>query len=902
MLPRKLPMDHCVLGRVLSIAAALAVFPSSADAGSDPKSSRTIWAEPKCGSCTGTDGFLYDCDDADYPSPDRPKDLSHDDDLIDVLSYLKPLPIPHFDWGINTITAETADWSNESYRRRMEEYVRINRAATIAFTYVALIDPAAIQAAVQACLYANAAEPEATPATIGLVAGVWICDDPANYPPDPDCPATCTENGNDLREPDDPNDGYVNCIFGRNLAVALDQIRQETNGRGAGITVSRVFLDFERWELFPYDPVGFSKIMAVYDKTREVLDAYGYPDATIEWYNYGSVARWNRDSAWNPDLFMVKDIPSVAGGVSLYDPQQIGYTRETFQRSFERLNGPDFKDPGDPNRPITPWIAIDEGYPPIGCDDLGEFQENYHFDLRAMWQLGADLNNKAYRGLPGFPRYDKAERAVFYKSMFATDIEHRWEHYVAYVRGAGLLDELGDLGYRPDRSLPEEWYGDPVQACGGACQFCGSMDCTAYDCSDPDFPNPAAQDASDPEWQSMLDLLRYLKPLPKVHFDNGLNDNGADLAALDPNSLERLHEYARLTRGFSLQCESMSFDDALTAVQVCVAVNQAAKDPGAPPVSIALRYRPYYDWLADPKDVDSRYPPTAPANAYLASVRTKLQEAADLIAALDASLNPGGGVPPTAVTCVILDNQAWALKESVGAGEGSDAADDSAYWNQAVIRKMNDFEAIARDIFPAAQVEWRNRGGMELVSGHTDWRPNRFCTLAFGDAPVWVGACELPSLADQFYYRQTYTQTALRLNPGALDMPSGLSITPWVPINGSWTHAPCKSKRLFDAQADQLLQFALLLGREINDPSAGDIESQGRFAPWRFAQRAIFTRSPLDADNCDRDWQQFIAYVRGSRFLGEWRDLERPRGACVIKAVKRDSGADAPNRGVITTR
>jgi len=159
-----------------------------------------------------------------------------------------------------------------------------------------------------------------------------------------------------------------------------------------------------------------------------------FPDAPVEWYNFGAVVPSTATSGWtavdNHDLAEKHDAHSVG----LYRGSEIGYIRESYRRTATATE--------DAAEPVTPFIALAAGYR-MKADGSGRQFGPWDYDPMYSWALGREINTKWFGDRPArFAPWNRAERAIFYPAPFNPRFpdEPFWRHFEAYARGAALRE------------------------------------------------------------------------------------------------------------------------------------------------------------------------------------------------------------------------------------------------------------------------------------------------------------------------------------------------------------------------------------------------------------------------------------------------------------------------------
>ncbi len=322
----------------------------------------------------------------------------------------------------------------------------------------------------------------------------------------------------------------------------------------------------------------------------------------------------------------------------------------------------------------------------------------------------------------------------------------------------------------------------------------------------------------------LLEMLRDLKPLPKVHYSWPVPDK--HLTALDP----LLYEYARITGAISLRGETATRQQIDAAVSVCSRLNRRSPEIRA---SLAVHYSPWHRVF--PKDM----PPTERGRKHIDEMRRmreRLENIAERVAfanSLDKS--------DVQVSAVIFDCERFIVK-----------ADDDA-WNDAILSKHEAAADAARLVFPNARLEWYARGAIAAGASKSGWVPNRNFTLR---EPGTAFACSLYRGPEIGLTRETFRRTVAHADQRGVK-----EVTPWVALASGYRRTPGTFQKFsFDWNYD--LIYSWMLGAELNHPWYARPEQQARFAPWDRARVVIFYPEPFGRSP---HWgKHFVAYCRGA--------------------------------------
>jgi hypothetical protein len=257
-----------------------------------------------------------------------------------------------------------------------------------------------------------------------------------------------------------------------NRCQATNKLIAAANAKlGTNLSIGALLLDQERWCSDCYDYLNITNVTeAVYRSaiTRKNNLFYSAakacaPGADIELYDRGAVGRGSGPGAvvestgWRtPGGYYTVDVdelPGTAGAfaIALYTLSEIGYTRESFNRTANLARKAGVSS-------VTPWLSLGAAYRRNFCKhDCASpmfYDENWNYDLAYSWMIGAELNDEWYGDRPQrFADWHMAKQVAFYPSVFSlvnTDDNRRganasspvpviMQHFVAYCQGAAGL-------------------------------------------------------------------------------------------------------------------------------------------------------------------------------------------------------------------------------------------------------------------------------------------------------------------------------------------------------------------------------------------------------------------------------------------------------------------------------
>jgi hypothetical protein len=331
----------------------------------------------------------------------------------------------------------------------------------------------------------------------------------------------------------------------------------------------------------------------------------------------------------------------------------------------------------------------------------------------------------------------------------------------------------------------------------------------------PDAETPQPDPSPEPTDAPILEQMRALPPLPKVHYSWGLENGTLLNTADDP----RLYEYVRITHAACVTGEWANEDRVNRAVLACAQVN--ATHPTTV-TTIGINYSPWH------RVFPAGMPPTYMGPEHdleIATFRDKMTNVRNLIAAANAKY----GANVTA-SMVLLNSEVWEVKQP---GEpGADA------WNAALDVKYNAIYDASKSVFPAAIVLWAAEGSGPYFTlrEKTD---GLFNTTAYNPA------------APEINYPYMKGLLALCEQRGAS------AAAMWISLASGWqTAAGAPTTYRYDWDYDPVYSWEL--GRRLNAPRL-----DGMAVPIQYV---IFWPAPFST--VTPTWgQHFVAYVRGANGL-----------------------------------
>lgn len=328
----------------------------------------------------------------------------------------------------------------------------------------------------------------------------------------------------------------------------------------------------------------------------------------------------------------------------------------------------------------------------------------------------------------------------------------------------------------------------------------------------PVASRPTAPDAG------IVEALRALKPLPKVHYSWPLPKE----LLSNPND-PRLFEYVRITHAASVSNDRTSDREFESAVLACKYVNATHPDI---PATLAVVCSPWHRRF--PKDA----PPTDTGPAHQAELDWMGRHLKMMAQwAERANGRYGAGAQ---ISAVLMDTERFMVKPG------------DAEWNRAITRKLRDAYAVAEGEFPSARIEWFARG---MVYTGYGWQP---AAQFPGDEPGKFFSSILYCVPNRDLMSETQRRTvayAIAKNIG--------EVTPWIALASGY-RKDAKGKEHFDYDWDFDVADSEKLGSLVNRPYRQDSSD-----PWSYVKVAAFFPEPFSPGT--PAWSKhFVAYVRGA--------------------------------------
>ena len=235
-----------------------------------------------------------------------------------------------------------------------------------------------------------------------------------------------------------------------NVSVWLADANAELNV-SPPVALSIVLLDSERFatqEMWSTPNSEWNRAITRKHDLFLNLTAELLPSVPVEFCDFGGAGRsdYGYSSGWSTEEYFTLQENTSAYAVSLYTVQEIGYTREAYDRTVALATAHNAST-------VTPWVSLGCGYR-RGFDVMeSTYDFLWNYDYIYSWQLGSEINNDWYGERPEqFAHWLHAGHVVFYPSIFDCRMANvstsghaggpvsPWpagvHHFVAYVMGA----------------------------------------------------------------------------------------------------------------------------------------------------------------------------------------------------------------------------------------------------------------------------------------------------------------------------------------------------------------------------------------------------------------------------------------------------------------------------------
>ena len=330
-----------------------------------------------------------------------------------------------------------------------------------------------------------------------------------------------------------------------------------------------------------------------------------------------------------------------------------------------------------------------------------------------------------------------------------------------------------------------------------------------------------------PSNRQVLEWMRELEPLPKVHYSWPVPRD--HLHPLD----EMLYEYVRLTHAVTLKGEAAQRGEVDAAVSICNRINKTKPEIRA---SIGLSFSPWHRRFG--KDL----PPSDRGRTHDAELRLfreRFEFFRRRIAELNAMLKSD-----VRVTAILFDCERF------------EARPDDPVEGVALDEKYNLMYDLAKSFFPQARVEWYARGSVYQSAAPSGWSMSRHFTLREkGDS----FSCSLYAVPEIYGTRERFRRTLENAREHGME-----SVTPWVSLAAGYRRQT-RGKSNYAMDWDYDLIYSWQIGAELNHPWFGDEAREKRFASWRAAEVVVFYPEPMGRSPA---WgKHFVAYVRGAHLI-----------------------------------
>jgi hypothetical protein len=330
----------------------------------------------------------------------------------------------------------------------------------------------------------------------------------------------------------------------------------------------------------------------------------------------------------------------------------------------------------------------------------------------------------------------------------------------------------------------------------------------------------------------VVEKLRELKPLPKIHYSWGISGDLLD----DPNS-RLLYEFAKITHSISVNGADERDARVSNAVYICARVNKTKPEI---PASIAINLSPFH------YKFDKNLGPTDRGQSFYEEINFLKTHLMLIKSAVDkANIKYFSNVK---VTALLFDSEMFIRNEK------------DEKWNLAICEALEIVNTAAGQIFPEARIEWFGQG-IEAAWGREGWDETPYSVHCKMFKSM---SCILYTLPEIERMRETFRKTSkLADQLGITD------VTPWIALGSGL-------KRTFDGQQwdsdwDYDLIYSWSFGAELNVKWYAD--NPKWLAQYDRAKIIVLFPSPFN--KLTPNWSKhFIAYVRGANGTRKLDDLK----------------------------
>lgn len=346
--------------------------------------------------------------------------------------------------------------------------------------------------------------------------------------------------------------------------------------------------------------------------------------------------------------------------------------------------------------------------------------------------------------------------------------------------------------------------------------------------------------------QSIVEELRKLRPLPKVHYSWGLKSE-----FISNRENEFMYELARLTHSLSIAGEWVTESQMDNCVYTCARINKTNPEI---PCSIGINYSPWHrkfkPELGLGKSIPKKYNHTIFSDP---TYSAEIEQFVLKMTAVKRWVNESNAKYGTDVKigAILLDCERFYRRPK------------DPHWNDGMGKAQNAIHAEAVKLFPDARIEWYNRGRFQ---GTDENRPMLSNYLV--DNLVMTGmSCSLYSPPYRTRMQKLFRATCDLADTHTIDGKtpwSGLDVTPWVALNYGMDWEIYKSGER-DLKVchrnygpwDYPYSFSREMGADINSTDS----------PYDRAKVAVFFPAPFDS-NFPNWGRHFIEYCKGAAHTG----------------------------------
>jgi hypothetical protein len=349
-------------------------------------------------------------------------------------------------------------------------------------------------------------------------------------------------------------------------------------------------------------------------------------------------------------------------------------------------------------------------------------------------------------------------------------------------------------------------------------------------------PQSGGGGAGVPTEGLLLENLRQLQPLPKIHYSWGIPG-----ALLDNRNEPLMYELARLSHSLSIGTSPLHNEAVLSSrvdncVYTCARINKTNPDI---PCSIALTYSPWH-WKFMPNlgsPIPGEYNHTIFTDR---TYRIEIEEFVLRMTFLKQQVDKCNQKYGTDVkiSAILLDCERFSPRKN------------DTFWNQGMAKALDDIHIEAANLFPDARIEWYSRGmGGYTIASLSEWysyftRQEKYIpTLSYAHHVV----------PDFEFMRQTLIKTCQLGDSLGIE-----DVTPWLGL--AWGRKRLVSGEVIFEAWDYDMKYSYQAGQELNDFCKG--VRAATYPPYNRV-KAVILYTPFDS-NIPAFGKHFVDYCKGA--------------------------------------